>query len=128
MTSESLRKPLVSVTADHCRFDYYVGPGNGGQKKQKTKSGVRCTHIASGAVGKCHEDRMQAQNKKEAFKRMVDTKEFQNWIRLESARASGKLEAIEKQVDEEMKRTRTDVKDENGRWVELKDDSKLQGE
>ena len=34
MTEE--RKPLFSVTAKDCNWDYYRGSGSGGQKKNKT--------------------------------------------------------------------------------------------
>ena len=43
---------LFSVTAGDCKWDYYRGTGSGGQKKNKTSNCVRCTHTASGAVGK----------------------------------------------------------------------------
>jgi len=59
---------LFSVTASDCRFDYYSGTGAGGQARNKSLSAVRCTHIASGAVGKSEEERSQKQNKITAFK------------------------------------------------------------
>ena len=53
------KKLLFSVTAADCRFDYYRGSGKGGQKRNKTSSAVRCTHIASGAVGASDDTRSQ---------------------------------------------------------------------
>lgn len=43
------RKPILSVTKKDCRWDYYVGSGKGGQKRNRTSNCVRCTHIDSGA-------------------------------------------------------------------------------
>lgn len=117
---------LFSVTADDCRFEYFVGAGDGGQKKQKTKSACRCTHIASGAVGKATEDRMQLQNRKLAFQRMADTKEFKVWHKLETSRRMGEP-SVESVVEEQLKYVKTEIKDEDGKWAkaevsELKDE------
>lgn len=73
---------LFSVTADDCRWDVFRGSGNGGQKKQKTSSGVRCVHEASGAEGKATDSRDQAINRRTAFERMIKTPEFQGWLQL----------------------------------------------
>ena len=111
------REPLVTVTAKDCRFDYYKAPGKGGQKKNKTESAVRCTHIASKAVGNCSETRSQHKNKSIAFRKMADTKEFRNWLTIENARAMGTLVDIDDKVDKSMKKIKVEVK-ENGIWVE----------
>ena len=54
-----MRELLFSVTAKDCRFDYYRGSGAGGQHRNKTESAVRCTHLASGAVGQAEDHREQ---------------------------------------------------------------------
>ena len=114
------KKPLFSVTAADCDWSYYVGPGNGGQKRQKTKSGVICTHRASGAQSRCHEDRMQLQNKKHAFRKMTETSEFKNWIKLESAKRTGAMAAAEAEAERQLGEAMTEVKDENGKWVKVR--------
>lgn len=119
MIGLSKKELLFSVTKDDCRWDYYRCPGKGGQKVNKTSSGVRCTHKASGAVGQSCDERMQHQNKKTAFVRMCETKEFKTWHRLEVARVTGKLADIERTVEREMKKVSLEVKDEKGRWVEV---------
>ena len=53
--------------------------GKGGQKQNKTDSGVRIKHPASGAVGESREERSQHQNKKIAFKRLLETPKFRVW-------------------------------------------------
>ena len=70
------KERLFSVTAKDCDFEAFRGSGKGGQKKNKTSSAIRCRHRASGAIGKCESYREQSRNRKEAFRRMTDTKEF----------------------------------------------------
>lgn len=72
---------ILTVTAADCRWDYFRGSGNGGQKKQKTSSAVRCTHEPSGAMGQCSENRQQSLNKKIAFERMAKTLKFNMWVK-----------------------------------------------
>lgn len=119
------KKLLFSVTAKDCRWDYYRGTGKGGQKRNKTENCCRCTHLASGAVGKAEDGKSKEHNKKTAFKRMVSTKKFKDWLRLESSRATGELAAIQEKVDAMMHESNLKIegKDEEGRWISLKEDS-----
>jgi protein subunit release factor B len=114
-----MKQLLFSVTANDCDWSYYVGPGNGGQKKNKTHSGAMCTHKASGATARCHDGRSQLQNKQAAFRKMAETKEFKAWHRIEVAKHMGTYRDIEKSVDAEMKKIRVEATDENGRWIEI---------
>jgi len=115
-----MREKLFSVTAKDCRFDYYKAPGKGGQKKNKTESAVRCTHLDSGAVGNCSETRSQHKNKSMAFKRMVETKVFKDWLKIAIARATGALQELEEKVERELKvNTKVEVI-EDGKWVDEK--------
>lgn len=115
-----MKELLFSVTAADCRFDYMRGTGPGGQKRNKTESKVRCTHIASGAVGESDETRNQGQNKQRAFLKMAESKTFKDWHRLEIAKRLGQLNDIEERIDESMneKNLRVEVKSPEGRWVE----------
>ena len=113
------RKPLFSVTKEDCKWDYYVGSGKGGQKRNKTSNCVRCTHIDSGAVGKSEEGRSQAHNKKNAFRKMAESPRFKAWVKLESARISGKEAELQQEVERAMHSSniRVETKDSEGRWV-----------
>ena len=115
---EKKRQKLFSVTLKDCEVQAYKGSGAGGQKRNKTSSAIRVIHKDSGASGSCENHREQHKNKAEAFKRMTQTDKFKTWLRIEAARASGELDKIEKQIDEEMKKVKVEVKDENGRWVD----------
>jgi len=89
------RQLWFSVTAKDCDFQMYRGTGKGGQKKNKTSSAVRCSHAASGAVGVCEDFREQSRNKKEAFKRMAESVEFQVWLKLKISAGLGEVEIKE---------------------------------
>lgn len=110
---------LFSVTGADCRFDYFRGSGKGGQKRNKTSSGVRCTHIASGAVGVSDDTRSQHQNKPIAFKRMADSDRFRAWHRLELARHTGAELAARDYANRETRSRRTLVEVQHqGRWID----------
>lgn len=87
---------MFSITADDCNWDVFRGSGDGGQKRQKTSSGVRCTHPPSGAVGKATDSREQSKNRKTAFNRMVETTEFKVWLKLKIDAYLGKVEIEER--------------------------------
>lgn len=113
------KRPIVSVTAADCKFDYIRGTGSGGQKKNKTNSAVRCTHKDSRAVGYCESSRKQSDNKKTAFQRMAETKKFRDWLHIEVSRRTGELAEIEREVQRQMNLIRVEVKDERGLWTEV---------
>ena len=56
----------------------------------------------SGAVGKATDHRSFQKNRELAFKRLVESKTFKSWHKLETSRRLGKLIEIEKIVDEQM--------------------------
>jgi peptide chain release factor 1 len=61
-----------NVTKSDLRIDYYRGSGKGGQKKNKTSSACRITHIPTGISAQCEDTRSQPQNQKLAFLRLAD--------------------------------------------------------
>lgn len=106
---------LFTVTKKDCRFDYYRGSGAGGQKRNKTSNCCRCTHLASGAVGKSEEGRSKHLNIKRAFERMSKTEVFKKWVYVEVARVTGKLAEMEKDVDKSMEKINIEIQKE-GKW------------
>ena len=100
------KKLLFSLTKEDFETDTFRSGGKGGQHQNKVESGVRIRHLASGAVGECREFRSQHQNKKAAFERLVSSKEFKLWHKIECSRLLGQIktqEQIEKEVDADMR-------------------------
>ena len=103
MDGVDMSKELVfSVTAKDCEWSYARGSGKGGQKRNKTSSAVRCVHTESGAVGQSDDTRSQHRNKRIAFRRMAQTKEFTVWHKIEVSRRLGRYKQVEERVNELM--------------------------
>ena len=117
MSLTKKRSLLFSVTASDCVFQATKGSGPGGQHRNKVSTAIRCTHRLSGAMGYSAEDKSQLRNKRKAFGRMARSDKFQKWVRLEAAKQTGELAAVEAKVDREMKAVRVEVHDDQGRWV-----------
>jgi protein subunit release factor B len=113
-----MKKPLFSVTAKDCEWSYTKGSGNGGQKKNKTSSAVHCMHRPSGAHGYSEASRSQADNKREAFQKMIESIEFQKWLNLEFMKKSGEMDEIDRQVERELTKVKTEIKID-GKWTEV---------
>ena len=120
------RELLFSVTKKDLRVDTFKAGGKGGQKQNKTDSGVRITHIESGAVGESREARSQPENKRLAFRRMVESPKFESWRRRKASelmlsRAERKKmeELIDRRVREAMaeENIQTEVMGPDGNWT-----------
>lgn len=114
---DNMRKPIVSITIKDCVVETFRGSGPGGQNKNKRDSCVRIKHPPSGAVGEGRDARTQFQNKQSAFKRMAESKEFKNWLKIQAARLVGFDPEAEVEKALAPKNLKIEVKDENGNWV-----------
>ena len=116
MESEQ-RTRIPIVRAKDCDVSYFVGPGAGGQKKNKTASGVQIKHRESGAIGRCSESRSQLENKKSAFISLTQTGKFKVWLaaKLYEIRQG---ETLEQTIDALMvpENIITQIKNEEGNW------------
>src|SRR5215467_5142173 len=89
---------LFSVTKKDLIRQTFRSGGKGGQNQNKVESGVRFIHPPSGARGEARDSRDQHRNERSAFERLVATKEFKNWHKVETARRLGHKIETEEEV------------------------------
>lgn len=111
-----MKELLFSVSKKDCEFTYTKGTGKGGQKRNKTSSAVYCKHLDSKAQGYAEDSRQQIQNKRLAFKRMLKSKKFKAWHKIEVSKRLGIYEEVENKVDKEMKNILVEGKNDQGQW------------
>jgi peptide chain release factor 2 len=85
----------VEINSDDLRIDTYRASGNGGQNVQKNDTAVRITHLPSGIVVTCQNERSQNRNRESAML-VLESKLLELEIeRVERERAAIKGEHVE---------------------------------
>ena len=115
------KKDLIfSITKKDFQITYFSGHGAGGQHRNRHKNCVRIKHIESGATVQATENRSLIQNKKLAFKRLVDNKKFGNWIKVTASFLLKDGKTIGDVVEEMMKDENLNIeKRVNRKWVNV---------
>ena len=114
-SAKKTRRRILSVSIHDCEVQHFRSGGKGGQNQNKRDTGTRVIHHPSGARGEARDERSQLQNKKLAFRRMVDSKEFRLWMRRELgyiAKLESELIIPEEEVKIEVRK--------DGRWTPVR--------
>ena len=98
-TQDKPKQLLFSLTRKDFEVQTFCTGGNGGQHRNAKQNGVRIIHTESGARAEHRDGRDQAQNKKRAFEKLMETPTFKKWHKLEVARRLGHLRVLEQEVE-----------------------------
>jgi protein subunit release factor B len=123
MAEQKDRTKIGTVTAKDCEWQYFRAGGKGGQSQNKTNSGVRVIHHASGARGESREHKSQFQNRQTAWRRMAMSKEFLTWVKKEAGHDAAAASEMKRRIDAAVSRQilsenlLIETKNEHGEWV-----------
>lgn len=119
---------LFSLTKKDFEIQTFKSGGKGGQHQNTTDSGVRIVHRESGAVGESRSERSQQQNKKIAFRRLLEHPKWKSWFKIKCSKelmTKEMEEFLEKKVELMMNEANLKIEHKiNGKWVEIEENEK----
>lgn len=117
MGSEKKKEKIFSLSKKDFEIQTFRSGGAGGQHQNKTDSGVRIIHKDSGSVGESRNFKSQYQNKREALKRLVESKKFKLWVNKRIFEITGG-KTLEQRVEEQMTgdKIKVEIVNEQGKW------------
>lgn len=117
------RTPLFHLTKADFDIQTFRSGGPGGQHQNKTETGVRIIHKASGIGAESRSERSQYQNRQIAFRRLCADPKFVQWLKLASSGQADIIAQAEAWADQEMAipgNLQIQVK-QDGEWVDWED-------
>ncbi len=88
------------MTIKDCEVSTFTVKGPGGSGKDTSQTGVLIRHLPSGAAGRGTETRSYDKNRRSAWIKLANSKEFKAWHKLECARRLGQVDEVEKLVND----------------------------